>query len=25
MRDLDLQWPERPDLDLDGMRRALGG
>jgi PPK2 family polyphosphate:nucleotide phosphotransferase len=22
-RDLDLRWPERPDLDLDGMREAL--
>jgi PPK2 family polyphosphate:nucleotide phosphotransferase len=25
MRDLDLQWPARPDLDLEQMRRALGG
>jgi PPK2 family polyphosphate:nucleotide phosphotransferase len=23
LRGLDLRWPERPDLDLDGLRRAL--
>jgi PPK2 family polyphosphate:nucleotide phosphotransferase len=25
MRSMDLRWPERPDLDLGQMRRALGG
>ncbi|MEO6204720.1 MAG: PPK2 family polyphosphate kinase [Mycobacteriales bacterium] len=25
LRELDPQWPERPDLDLEGMRAALTG
>ena len=25
MQGMDLQWPERPDLDVDALRRALGG
>ena len=25
LRELDPQWPERPDLDLPGMRATLTG